>query len=179
MIAITNMTACGGPIYQHNISNFFSAPGGSFSVPGDVSSSIPNPHHKDPWVFVVAQGTSVEFGLLGGRFVASLVATNPRTGGTAIGKPVVLSDGAGYFSLPDFTGDPAFPEVMVKMVDASREPALGADFWFFHAPLTDVRYTITAKDQVTRAIRSYANANASGDPGQLCGGADTSAFPGP
>jgi hypothetical protein len=91
--------------------------------------------------------------------------------------PNRLRDGAGYFSLPDFTGDPTFPEVMVKMVDASRVPAFGGDFWFFHAPLTDVQYTLTVKDQKTGAVRTYSNT--SGNPGQLCGAADTSAFPGP
>ena len=86
-------------------------------------------------------------------------------------------DIAGYFSLPDFTGDPRFPEVTVKMVDATRSPALGGDFWFFHAPLTDVQYTLTVKDQHTGAVKTYSNSSAS--PSQLCGGVDTSAFPGP
>ena len=36
------------------------------------------------------------------------------------------------FSFPDFTGDPAFPEVVVKMVD----PGQGRGVWVFHGSLT-------------------------------------------
>jgi hypothetical protein len=64
---------------------------------------------------------------------------------------------------------------MVKMVDATGAPALGGGFWFFHSPLTDVAYTITVTDTTTGAVRTYHNT--SGSPGQLCGEADTSAFP--
>jgi hypothetical protein len=102
---------------------------------------------------------------------------NPRNGAVTFGVPNPLGDSAGYFSLPDFTGDPTFPEIMVKMVDATGSPALGGDFWFFHSPLTDVQYTLTVTDQATLAVRTYTNT--SGSPGQLCGAADTSAFPGP
>ena len=66
---------------------------------------------------------------------------------------------------------------MIKMVDATGSPALGGDFWFFHAPLTDVQYTITVTDSRFLTVRTYTNT--SGSPGQLCGGVDTSAFPGP
>jgi hypothetical protein len=79
-------------------------------------------------------------------------------------------------SLPDFTGDPTFPEVMIKMVDARASPALGGDFWFFHAPLTDVQYTIMVTDTFTGAVKTYTNDSV--NPGQLWGEADTSAFPG-
>ena len=105
-----------------------------------------------------------------------MTAVNPRTGSTAVGTPNSLGDSAGYFSLPAFTGDSTFPEVTVKMVDATGAPALGEGFWFFHAPLTDVQYRITVKDRRTGAMKTYSNSSAS--PGQLCGGADTSAFPG-
>jgi hypothetical protein len=115
--------------------------------------------------------------LLGGRFSVGLFATDPRTGAISVGVQNTLGDTAGYFSLPDFTGDPTFPEVTVKMVDATGSPALGGDFWFFHAPLTDVQYTLTVTDQTTGTVKTYSNS--SGSPGQLCGGVDTSAFPGP
>ena len=85
-----------------------------------------------------------------------------------------LNDRAGYFSLPDFTGDAAFPEVMIKMADATAAPPpFGGSFWFFHASMTDVTYTITVTDQATGLTRAYSN---SGN-GQFCGGADTNAFP--
>jgi hypothetical protein len=178
VIAITRLTTCGGPVFQEPPRPFFCCPpGGSFSVPGDVTSSVSNPRSFDPWVGISATGNTTEFGLLRGRFVTSLVATDPRTGVTSQGVPNALHDGAGFFSLPAFTGDPRFPEVMVKMVDATGSPALGGDFWFFHAPLTDVQYTLTVKDQTTGVIRTYSNT--SGSPAQLCGGVDTSAFQGP
>jgi len=94
----------------------------------------------------------------------------------AAGVPNPLGSSAGFFSLPDFTGDPTFPEVTVKMVDATGSPALGGDFWFFHAPLTDVQYTLTVEDRTTGAVKTYSNGSSSS--GQLCGGVDTSAFPG-
>src|SRR5262249_30227269 len=108
------------------------------------------------------------------RFDVRLSATDPRSGQQTIGTPVPLGRSAGFFSLPDFTGNPAFPEVLVKMVDATGSPSLGGNFWFFYAPLTDVDYTLTVQDTVTGALRTYHNAV--GDSGQLCGGVDTSAF---
>ena len=178
LIGITNLTACGGPTYQRRVPfELGPPPGGSFTVSGDVTSTVSNPQSFNTWVFVLASGMSPEFGMLQGRFVTSLVATDPRTGRTAQGVPNPLNYAAGFFSLPDFTGDPTFPEVMVKMVDASHVPELGGDFWFFHAPLTDVQYTLTVKDLITGAIRTYSNT--SGSPAQFCGGVDTSAFPGP
>jgi len=182
LIAITNMTSCGGPVIaaQPPLPEPFPPPPPYYAVPGDVTSNIvpttPIPT-SGPAVSVAAIDLSLL--LLTGRFRVTLVATNPRTGAVAIGYPTFSSqsDAAGFFSLPDFTGDPTFPEVVVKMVDATGAPALGGGFWFFHAPLTDARYTITVVDQRTGAIKTYTNNP--GSPGQLCGGADTSAFPGP
>ncbi len=63
------------------------------------------------------------------------------------------------------------------MADATvSEPPFGGSIWFFYAPLTDVKYTLTVFDQLRGgAPRSYSNV--SGGPGELCGGADTEAFP--
>jgi hypothetical protein len=175
LIGIATLGTCGGPIYTANppFSPFTLT---AFDVPGDFGETLPRRQNFYA-VAVQASGISPELGLLGNRFVVTLAATNPRTGVQTIATPNRISDAAGYFSLPDFTGDPTFLEVMVKMVDASRVPALGGDFWFFHAPLTDAQYRLTVKDQATGIIRTYSNT--SGSPGQLCGGADTSAFPGP
>ena len=117
--------------------------------------------------------SSPTLSLLGGRFRATLRATDPRTGNTVEGEAVPRADGFGYFSLPGFTGDPSFPEVFVKMTDGTALP--GRSFWIFHSGLTDVEYTLTVTDQATGAVRSYRR----GAPGgaELCGGADTSAFP--
>ena len=74
-------------------------------------------------------------------------ATDPRTGRTADGTASPKGDRFGYFSLPSFTGDPSFPEIFVKMADATAQP--GGYFWVFHTGLTDLDYTLTVTDQVT------------------------------
>jgi hypothetical protein len=194
VIALTNL-GCGAPMGSspHNPPGFPPGLQGSFSVPGDVVGSVSTPitRRLDVSINVSASGTSPALGLFddrgqsfhyypsvfGDRFAITLSATDPRTGMTASGVPNRLTFRAGYFSLPAFTGDSTFPEVIVKMADATLEPELGGDFWFFHAPLTDLQYTLTVKDQLTGAVRTYSNT--SGSPGQLCGGVDTSAFPGP
>jgi hypothetical protein len=110
--------------------------------------------------------------LLSGRFRATLSATDPRTGRIAEGQAIPRADAFGYFSLPGSRGDPSFPEVLVKMTDATALP--GGRFWVFHTGLTDVEYTLTITDQVTGAVRIYRR-SAPALP-ELCGRADTSAF---
>jgi hypothetical protein len=177
LVAVTNLTTCGGPTFARAVSSVGPLPPplpASWIVPGDTSAiSQTTPSEA---VFVLATGPSPVLALLNGRFAVTLDATNPRNGAVAAGVPNPLGSSAGFFSLPDFTGDPTFPEVTVKMVDATGSPALGGDFWFFHAPLTDVQYTLTVEDRTTGAVKTYSNG--SGSSGQLCGGVDTSAFPG-
>lgn len=109
--------------------------------------------------------------LLGARFRVRAQAWNRRTGVFTNGTAVPQSDGFGYFSLPDFTGDPTLPEVLMKMVDAQVPP--WNDNWVFFDGLTDAWYLLTVTDTVTGEIRSYQN-----DPDSpYCGGADTAAFP--
>jgi virginiamycin B lyase len=110
--------------------------------------------------------------LLGGRFSATLSAIDPRTGNAGAGHAIPQKDDFGYFSLPTFTGDPSFPEVFLKMVDAR---SFSCCFWVFHSGLTDLEYTLTITDNETETTRTYHNDRS--DPGKLCGGADTSAFP--
>jgi hypothetical protein len=173
VIAITNMTGCGGPTYVANLPSPL-PPNGltSMTVPGDASGDIFEVPPGPP-IFLAAFGTTHVLSLLGGRFQVTMIATDPRTGATAIGAPNEISDRSGYFSLPDFTGDSSLPEVTVKMVDATQSPALGGSFWVFYAPLTDVSYTLTITDTLTTATRTYSNV-AGAD--QICGGVDTSAF---
>jgi hypothetical protein len=179
VIGITNLTPCGAPTYS-------GAPAGlgvpspapsSEKAPGDVATVSWPLGTADPPVFVFATGTGSTASTLEllGRFQVGLSATDPRTGRQTVGTPVPLGNAAGFFSLPGFTGDATFPEVIVKMVDATGAPSLGGGFWFFHAPLTDVAYTLSVLDTTTGATRTYHNA--SGSPGQICGGVDTSAFP--
>lgn len=103
-----------------------------------------------------------------GRFSVTLSAVNPRNGRSASGVAVRLGDRAGYFSLPDFTGDASFPEVFVKMVDFT---SVDGSFWFFYTGLTGLEYTLTVTDTTTGAIRTYEQ-----PAGSFCGGADTRAF---
>jgi photosystem II stability/assembly factor-like uncharacterized protein len=113
-----------------------------------------------------------ELSLLSGRFRATLLASDPRTGRTAGGTALAKGDRFGYFSLPSFTGDPSFPEVFVKMADATAQP--GGYFWVFHTGLTDLDYTLTVTDRVTGAVRTYSGGATDGT--RLCGSADTMAF---
>lgn len=193
VIAITNLTSCGAPTAKVDppLGNVPHGPGFTFAVPGDVTSTVTRPPLGGGKVFLSATGPSSALGLedsssscLFGdgetfcglsRFAVTLEARNPRTGEMAVGVPIRLSFRSGYFSLPAFTGDPQFPEVTVKIVDATLSLALGGHFWFFHSPLTDVSYTITVKDQWRNTERTYSNQP--GAPGQLCGEADTNAFP--
>jgi photosystem II stability/assembly factor-like uncharacterized protein len=104
--------------------------------------------------------------LLGGRFSVTLEARSPQ-GPTATGTAMASGDQFEIFSLPDITGDPQFPEVVVKMVDFR---AITGKFWFFYTGLTGLDYTLTVTDSKTGAVRTYES------PGPFCGGADTSAF---
>lgn len=119
--------------------------------------------------------TSNQLCLLDGRFRVTLEATDPRAGNTGIGHAIPQGNRHGSFSLPSFTGDPTFPEVIVKMLDATGvPPPLGGFFWVFHTGLTDLQYTMTVTDMMTGALRTYRNNRS--DPANLCGGADTVAF---
>jgi photosystem II stability/assembly factor-like uncharacterized protein len=105
--------------------------------------------------------------LLGGRFSVTLEARDPRSSQTVSGVAMSSGDRFGFFSLPDLTGDPQFPEVVVKMIDTR---AIAGKFWFFYTGLTSLDYTLTVTDTVTGAVRTYLSATA------FCGGADTQAF---
>jgi hypothetical protein len=173
VIAITNVTSCGGPTYVASLPAPH-PPNGltSLTVPGDASGDI-FPVPPGPPVFLTAFGTTHVLPLLGGRFHITMTATDPRTGATAIGSPNGISNEAGYFSLPDFTGDSHRPELTVKMLDATNTPSLGGTFWVFYAPLTDASYTLTITDSVNGATRTYSNVPGAG---LICGGIDTGAF---
>jgi photosystem II stability/assembly factor-like uncharacterized protein len=117
--------------------------------------------------------TSGALCFLGGRFLATVQAIDPRTGRLEVGTALSQTDRWGYFSLPGFTGDPNFPEIVVKMADAT---SLGDGFWVFHSGLTDLEYTLSVFDTVTGQQKSYQNDRS--DPEALCGGADTGTFTG-
>ena len=113
-----------------------------------------------------------ELSLLSRRFRVTLSAIDPHTGLSIPGVAIPQGSGFGYFSLPSLTGDPNFPEVFVKMLDATSLP--GENFWFFHTGLTSLHYLLTVTDTKTGAIKTFENDPS--DSTHLCGGADTQAF---
>lgn len=74
------------------------------------------------------------------RYRVTLTATDPA-GKTGQGVALYQSNVFGYFSLPNFTGDPGNPEVFVKIV----EPSPGNP-WVFYAGLTNLDYTVNVVD---------------------------------
>ncbi len=105
--------------------------------------------------------------LLGGRFSVTLDAHRPGSEAIIHGTAMASGDQFGFFSLPEVSGDPQFPEVVVKMIDG--RPVNG-NFWFFHTGLTSLDYTLTVTDSVTGEVQTYESAT------PFCGGADTRAF---
>ena len=109
--------------------------------------------------------------LMGGRFLATVTAADPRTGESAPGVAVSQGDDWGYFSLPELTGSPALPEITVKMADGV---AVSHSYWLFYGGLTSLPYALTVVDTVTGRQNVYHNDLT--DPSRPCGGADTSTF---
>lgn len=105
--------------------------------------------------------------LVDGRFRVQVAWTDPRSGDTGLGQaaPFDFSDDSGTF----WFFDQANVELVVKLLDAG--PVNGR-VWFFSGGLSDVEYTITITDTETGVTRAYRNA-----PGDVCGQADTAAFP--
>jgi hypothetical protein len=176
LVAISRVNSCGSAVSGAPPSPLIPPPHGSVMFTGDVNGDVvESAGSPGPDVIVQAQDNASLL-LLSGRFSVTLTATNPRSGALAVGYPVTQNDRFGYFSLPAFTGDPSFPEVLVKMADATlAPPPFGGSFWVFYAPLTDVNYELTFTDLLRGTERVYTNV-LSGS-GQLCGGVDTSAFP--
>jgi ELWxxDGT repeat protein len=87
---------------------------------------------------------------------------------TGSGQAVPAGDGvddSGYFWF--FTPDNL--ELVVKVLDGT---SVNGHFWVFWGALSDVEYTIHVEDTASSETRDYHN-----PPGQICGGADTAAFP--
>lgn len=81
------------------------------------------------------------------------------------GLATFAGDNSGYFWFfgPDNT------ELVVKALDGT---GLNRHLWLFYGALTDLEYWITVTDTLTDERRVYYN-----PPGQVCGRADTRAFP--
>ncbi|HEV8579489.1 MAG TPA: matrixin family metalloprotease [Thermoanaerobaculia bacterium] len=103
--------------------------------------------------------------LLGGRFRVNVEFRANSQAGT--GHAVPHTDLTGLFWFFDSSNI----ELIVKVLDAQ---GLNSKFWFFYGGLSDVEYWITVTDTQTGAVETYHN-----NQGNLCGGADVSAFPAP
>jgi hypothetical protein len=105
--------------------------------------------------------------LQSGRFSTEVSWHDLGSGRAGFGREVGGSDETGFF----WFFDPANLELVVKALDG--RPVNG-HYWLFYGALSDVEYWITVTDLHTGAVARYYN-----PPGNLCGGADTSAFPRP
>ena len=106
------------------------------------------------------------FDLTGCRFHIE-VEWDDGHGNTGKGQPVQLTSDTGYF----WFFSPSNVELMVKVLDAR---GIGGKFWVFFGALSNVKYTITIRDTVTRASRTYKNPSGTfasvGDTGAFNGG---------
>jgi len=153
--------------------------GRAFCGTADIQAFPTDPPHGSVTSAQRAKSSTVapasELALLSGRFRLTLSATDPFSGNTVAGVAIPQADRFGYFSLPSLTGDATFPEVFVKMLDATSLPE--GDFWLFQSGLTSLPYTLTVVDTTTGASRTYRHDPI--DPTQLCGSADTRVTTGP
>ncbi len=103
--------------------------------------------------------------LSGGRFRVEVRWRNQHAGGVeGAGRAMAGTDDTGFFWF--FDADNL--ELAVKVLDAR---AINGRFWVFYGGLSDVESWITVTDTETGASRTYHN-----PPGEICGGADLSAF---
>ena len=142
------------------------------AFPADPPAAVPT-GSRNAGSPLAAAGS--ELLLLSGRFQITLSATDPKSGEAVAGVAIPQGDRFGYFSLPNLTGDPTFPEVFVKMLDATSLP--DGDFWLFQGGLTTLPYVLTVSDSVTGAAKTYRYDPV--DPTRLCGNADTHVTTGP
>ncbi len=111
--------------------------------------------------------TGDELCLLGGRFKVSVDYRNQHAGGTGgTGTVVPSTDETGMFW---FFG-PENVELIVKVLDGRL---INGHFWLFYGALTDLEFELTLTDTATGEVAIYHN-----PPGEICGLADTAAFPG-
>jgi hypothetical protein len=85
-------------------------------------------------------------------------------GGAGTGAPKALTGDTGYF----WFFDDKNIELLIKILDGT---SLNQHFWVFYGALSDVRYTITIEDTVTKAKKVYTNPQ-----GNLASVADTKAL---
>jgi hypothetical protein len=87
---------------------------------------------------------------------------NQYNGRSGLGGAQARTEFSGFFHFEN----PGNVELLVKVLD------FGADVKVFWGQLTDLHFTLTVRDTLTGAVRTYGNT-----PGN-CGGIDQAAFPG-
>lgn len=136
---------------------------GGVDIPPEPPGASASPH-------LALKAGEAALSLIGGRFSVALDARRPGSAASIHGAAMASGDRFGFFSLPEVTGDPQFPEIVVKMIDGR---AANGEFWFFQTGLTSLAYTLTVTDSVTGEVQTYESAT------PFCGDADTRAFPMP
>lgn len=101
--------------------------------------------------------------LNGQRFTAS-VQWRDADHNLSSGRALAITDNTGAF----WFFDPTNLELVVKVLDGR---SVNGRFWVFAGALSNVEYTITVRDALTGAVRTYFNPQ-----GQLASVADTGAF---
>jgi len=107
--------------------------------------------------------TATRLCLLGDRFQVEVRWTDFQ-GGTGEGEAVPLTSDTGYF----WFFDDQNIELVVKTLDGRP---INAHFWVFYGALSNVAYTLTVTDTVTREVRTYVNPS-----GVFASAGDTQAF---
>ena len=120
---------------------------------------------------VSAESTILALDPGGHPFRVTVQAFNPRTGETGVGLATAVNDFFGYFSLPALTGNPANPEVVVKILDGT---GFNGAYWVFSSTLTGLEFELTVMEELTGRVRQYTK-----PAGSTCGEFDTEAFPVP
>ena len=102
-----------------------------------------------------------------GRFSVDVEFTDPNVNERKAGQIVssLTTKETGFF----WFFSPTNVELAAKVLDGR---ALTGKYWFLYGGLSDVEYTITLMDTVTRESKRYVN-----EAGSLCGGIDTRALP--
>jgi len=133
----------------------------------DAFAGLPGGYFPSPAAGVAAAAAPTSLDLLGGRYRVSVDWRDPRSGDVGVGHAVPGSDNTGFFW---FFRD-SNVELVVKVLDGTP---VNGHRWVFYGGLTDVEYTLRVEDLLGDEVRTYDH-----PAGDLCGGADTTAFPEP
>jgi len=139
-------------------------------VSGTPVDPEPEPEPEEPLTVCPDDPDALCF--LDGRFKVSVTWSDPaRSGDSGIGKPLAEDplpdqDTTGFF----WFFNPNSVDLIVKFLDGAPNGAV----WFFSGGLSDAEYTIRVEDRASEphTVKTYENI-----AGNICGLADTEAFP--